>query len=778
MSAISLNVGLKALLSAQSALDTVGHNVSNANTPGYSRQNLLVSASPALYLRGLAVGNGVTADKVLRTADDLLTRRLVSQTSSIEQLGTRLDGMSQVEALLGEPGERGLNALMQSFFSSLSALAASPEDVVLRTGLVQQTQSMTSRFQELANSLATVRSDSARQVEAQVDRVNTLADQIAKLNREIGGFEGAGVPANDLRDQRDQALGELGKLANISYNEGQGGTVTVLTNGAVLVGSTRAYDMKAAVKTDGSVTVNVEGNPNPVTIRGGTIGGLIQQSQNFIPSLRDRLNTLAHNMILELNRAHSTGIPASGGFQSLTGQYSVEDQDNDGELEDELLANTGLPFDVQNGALFVNVADSTGEFTTTRIDIDKDATTVGDLLTALNDTPQMSATLDSFGRLQVSSDDGYRFDFSRRVNPNPNANGTFGNNVASIGAGSDGPYNLANGDTLAITGPGGSFNVTFASTDFEEISQASAEEVAAVLNADPNVATNGMQAVVSGDRVFLQSIATGTSTNFTVTGGTALGALGLTAGTNVSGQTHVVDVTMSGRYTGSENDRYTFVPSSDGTVGTTDGLIVGVFDSAGTQVATLNVGKGYQPGTDLDLPNGLKVRFGLGDISASHRDRFGADVLADSDTSDVLAALGVNSFLSGTDASDIALRPAIVQNAGNIASSMTGAEGDNTILTDLLSSQRLALDDLSGKSFGEYYGDIVGGVGFDIQVASSARDVDQFLYDSLNERRQSIAGVNVDEELVNMIQFQQAYSAAAQFIQVVNRINDDVLNLI
>jgi len=779
MSAISLNVGLKALLSAQSALDTVGHNVSNANTPGYSRQNLLVSASPALYLRGLAVGNGVTADKVIRTADDLLTRRLVSQTSSIQQLETRLDGMSQVESLLGEPGERGLNALMQSFFSSLSALAASPEDVVLRTGLVQQTQSMTSRFQELANSLATVRNDSARQVGAQVDRVNTLSEQIAKLNREIGGFEGAGVPANDLRDQRDQALGELGKLINISYNEGQGGTVTVLTNGAVLVGSTRAYAMTAAVKTDGSVTVNVEGNPNAVTIRGGTVGGLVQQSQNFIPSLRDRLNTLAHNMILELNRAHSTGIPASGAFQSLTGQYSVEDQDNDGELEDELLGNAGLPFDVQSGALYVNVSDATtGEFTTTRIDIDKDATTVGDLLNALNDAPHMSATLDSSGRLQISSDDGYRFDFSRRVNPHPNATGTFGNSVASLGAGSDGPYNLANGDTLSVTGPGGAFTVTFDSADFADISQASADEVAAVLNADPNVSGNGMQAVVSGDRVFLQSIATGTSTSFTVTGGTALAALGITAGTNVTGQAHTVDVTMSGRYTGAANERYTFVPSTDGTVGTTDGLTVGVFDSAGTQIATLNVGKGYQPGTDLDLPNGLKIRFGLGDLSATHRDRFGADVLADSDTSDVLASLGVNSFLSGTDASDIALRPEIVQNAGNIAASMTGAEGDNTILTDLLASQRLALDDLSGKSFGEYYGDIVGGVGFDIEVASSARDVDQFLYDSLNERRQQIAGVNVDEELVNMIQFQQAYGAAAQFIQVVNRVNDDVLNLI
>ena len=129
MASVSLNIGLKALLTAQSALDTVGHNVSNANTPGYSRQSLQVSASPSILVRGIAIGNGVDANVVLRTADDLLTRRLVQQTASIQQLQTRTNGMTQVEALLGEPGERGLNALMQSFFSSLSSLAASPEDV-------------------------------------------------------------------------------------------------------------------------------------------------------------------------------------------------------------------------------------------------------------------------------------------------------------------------------------------------------------------------------------------------------------------------------------------------------------------------------------------------------------------------------------------------------------------------------------------------------------------------------------------------------------------------
>jgi flagellar hook-associated protein 1 len=779
MSSVSLHIGLKALLTSQAALDTVGHNVSNANTPGYSRQSLLVSASPSILLRGLNIGNGVQGDLVLRTADDLLTRRLIGQAASIQQLETRLNGMTQVESLLGEPGERGLNALMQSFFSSLSALAASPEDVVLRTGLVQSTQSLTSRFQELANSLATVRGDSARQVEAQVERVNTLSDQISKLNSEIAGFEGAGTSANDLRDQRDEALRQLGELMTISYSENPGGTVTVLASGAVLVGSGRAYEMNATVRNDGSVSVTVEGNGNPISIRGGTIGGLVQLSQDFIPGLRSRFNDLARSMILELNRAHSTGIPATGAFRTLTGAYGMHDSNGDGQLADELLTRAGLALDPTSGALYVNVtSESTGEFTTRRVDIDANVTTVGDLIDELNGIPHVSATLDSFGRLQIAADDGYRFDFSRRVNPHPDGNATFGGGFASLGAGADGPYNLANGDTLSVAGPGGAFTVTLDAADFADISQATADELAAAINSDPSVSTSGMRAVVSGGRLFLQSSTSGPSASFTVTGGTALGALGWSPATTASGQAHAVAVSITGRYTGTTNERYTFVPSIDGTVGTTPNLTVQVLDSTGRQVASLDVGANYQPGTALDLPNGLSVSFGLGDLSATDHDQFALEALADSDTSDVLVGFGINAFLTGTDASDVALRADIEQDPSLIASSMTGAAGDNTVLNEILAAQRVTIAALGDKSLGEDYGDIIGGVGFDIDVARNAQAVEQSVQDSLSARRAQIAGVNVDEELVNMIQYQQAYGSAAQFIQVVNRTFDDLLNIL
>ena len=89
MGSIGLNIGLKALLTSQSALDTIGHNISNANTPGYSRQNLQLSNAPSVRLRGLIQGNGVQADVVTRTVDELLNKRLLQQTSALERLGTR-----------------------------------------------------------------------------------------------------------------------------------------------------------------------------------------------------------------------------------------------------------------------------------------------------------------------------------------------------------------------------------------------------------------------------------------------------------------------------------------------------------------------------------------------------------------------------------------------------------------------------------------------------------------------------------------------------------------
>lgn len=779
MSNIGLNIGLKALLASQTALDTVGHNLSNASTPGYSRQNVLLAADPAILVRGLALGNGVSAQEILRTADSLLQRRLITQQSSLSQLNQQLTGMSQVESLFSEPGDNGLNSLMQNFYTALSSLSSTPEDLVQRTGAVQAAQSMTGRFNELTNSLSNQRTDAATEVAAQVSQVNTLTTQIAKLNKEIAAFESGGAPANDLRDQRDQALNNLSQLINVNTNESPDGYVTVLTNGALLVGKTKAYELSASVASDGAVTLKAASHPGTIQVSGGSIGGLVQLSQNFVPDLLNRLNAVAHSLIGAANHVHSTGIPATGVFQSLTGNYSVKDQNGDGDLTGELLSKAGLPFDVQNGSLYVNVTNrSDSSFTTTRVDIDPASTTVQDLLDKLNAIPHINASLDSNGRLQMTAADGYGFDFSSRVNPQPDTQGTLGGGAASLGTGASEPFNLANGDTLDIAGPAGSFTVTFDPTQFADITQAKSDEVAAAINADPATATAGMRAVSQDGHLFLQSLTTGSSSSFTVTSGTALNALGWTPGALVTGKDNAVGATLSGAYVGSTNQRYTLVPSGDGEIGTTPGLTIDVLDSSGLRVGSLDVGAGYQPGTALALPNGLSVSFGVGSVSATNHDRLSIDALADSDTSHTLVALGVNSLFSGTDAADIALNQSIAIDPRNLAASATGAISDNSALRSLINTRDTPMSDLGGVSTGEYYGNIVGGIGFQIDSTQNASQVEQTLFDSLQSSRDQTSGVNTDEELVNMLQFQQSFTAASRYITTVNATNDDILRMI
>jgi flagellar hook-associated protein 1 FlgK len=778
MSNVSLHIGLKALLTAQSALDTIGHNISNANTPGYSRQNLQVSAARPYQLRGLLIGDGVNADNVRRTVDDLLTRRIVSQVGSLQKLDANLLGMTEVEALLGEPGGFGIGGLIDNLFTSFAGLSSEPQDIVRRTGVIQSAGEIAAQFHSLSGNLKDVGQGAAERVDAAVKQVNTIARQIVVLNQEIAKIEGTGVVANDLRDQREQLLKEMAGEIDLTYTEASNGSVQVFVEGQLLVGSKQSHDLTRETDADGRTQLRIRGATAPVHAKGGRIGGLLSIAESFVPELVSKFNRLARNLILETNRAHSTGIPGTGGFQRLSGYFAVQDSDGDGVATDELLSDAGLEFDIQEGELYVNiVSDTTGAVQTTRIDISPTRSTVGDLLASLNAIPGLSASLDSFGRFQIAADSGSRFDFGRRLDAQPDAIGSFGGAHASLGSAAAGPFSLNTGDTLTLQGAIGAYTVNFNPGDFVDMSNATAAEIAAVINADPQTAANGLVASAAGDRLFVQSVAEGSSASFDVVGGTALGALGWSAGITVNGHDTASEVAIRGPYTGGDNDRFTFRPTLDGAVGTTPGLQVEVRDSDGRVVALLDVGAGYLPGTELEVVDGIQVSFGFGQLSATDNDAFSVELIADSDSADILAALGINSFFNGIDAEDIALRPDMESDPTKLAASATGDPGDNGVLLDMIALQNVDVDGL-GTSLGTFYGNVIGEVGFSVSSTANALEVEQFLVDNLNQRRESVSGVNVDEELVNMIEYEQAFGAAAQYIQVVNSLSETLLSIV
>ncbi len=779
MGVIGLQSGLKALLASQAALDTIGNNVANANTPGYSRQRLGITASPTLQVRGLNIGAGVNADVVTRTTNELLQVRMVGQIGSLNRLGSALGGMSEVEALLGEPGGFGLGGGMNEFFGAVSELSTSTGDLVLRSGLVQKASALTTQFNQLAGTMGSLRFDTANQVGIQVKQVNALSEQLVKLNREIAQTEATGLPANALRDQREEKIRELASYVDIDFNEDPNGVVRITAGGRLLVGGDRSFKMSSVTQQDGSVELRLEGSDVKITLADGAIAGLTQVGETFIPGLMADFDKLAGNMIFEMNRVHSKGTPSAGFFTTLTSAYAFQDNDLDGQIEDELLTNSSLPFDIKEGEFYVNVTrQNTGELSQSTIQIDPATSSVGDLLSELNAIDGVNANLNSFGKLQIFADAGFGFDFAAKLDSAPDKSGTMGGANASLGASIEGPYALTDGGTLDLTGPVSSFSISFDSTDFREISAATADELATVINANGDVQANGLRAVAVADRLYLQTAATGVSASFDVTSGSSLAAFGWAAGTTTTGGEIGVDVEISGAFTSEANDSFTFRPKNDGVVGTTPGLEVDVFSSTGQLVATLDLGDTYQPGTALEVDAGIKVSFGYGELSATDNDSFRAELIADSDTSDILAAVGLNALFTGTGAADIAIRKDLETDPDLIAAGVTGAAGDNQALLAIMDLQSSGVSGLNGESLGDFYGDVVSDVGFEISTASTARDVEEFLLQNLKQRREETSGVNIDEELVDMIRFEQSFSAASRYIQVLNELSRDLLSII
>lgn len=784
MSSIGVNTGLRALLSARYMLDTVGHNIANANTPGYSRQRVQLGSAMPLQLGGLLIGSGVDVGQVQRSVDELLGRRIQAQHSRLGALATQRSGLASFETLFAEPGENGLGKLLDGFFSSVSQLSTAPSDSILRTDVVQSTRGLAARFRDLSAALGSATGDAMADITSRVDEVNELADEVVALNLRIGETESAGTPANDLRDRRDVALERLSELVDTTVVDGPNGSVRVLVAGNTLVGTARANELSIASDPGGLPALQIAGSGGFVPVTSGEIGGLLRLGGELAPAYRERLDQLAHQLILETNRVHTTGIPGSGSFHTLTGSARLEDFDQDGRVADELLSNAGLPFDVVSGSLYVNVIDeASGDLTKHRIDLSQTHTTVQDFVDALNDVPHLSAAVDSSGRLRIGADTGFAFDFSRRIDGTPDTDGTFGGTRASLGTAA-GPFALADGDTLDLTVDSGgapvALTLTFSAGDFQEISAATAEEIAAVVNADPAAQANGIVASAVDGHLFLQTLAEGPDAAFTLNGGTAVGALGWNGVLDaaITGQDNGVDVRLSGAFDGAADERFVFRPLGDGVIGTTDGLQVEVLDRAGNHVTTLDVGAGYLPGTALAVADGIEVSFGLGELSATHGDLFAVDAVVDSDTSDVLVALGLNTLFTGTDASDIEVRAELEEDPQALAISLSGELGDGVLLLDLLDVEKQATAGLGGTSLGRFWGDLVGDVGFEAAVTDSALDSGGAVLDSLQQRQAAISGVNIDEELVDLVAYEQSFAAAAQYLSVVNELGDELLNLL
>jgi flagellar hook-associated protein FlgK len=171
------------------------------------------------------------------------------------------------------------------------------------------------------------------------------------------------------------------------------------------------------------------------------------------------------------------------------------------------------------------------------------------------------------------------------------------------------------------------------------------------------------------------------------------------------------------------------------------------------------------------------VSFGPGSVSATNGNVFATDVLADSDTTDVLVALGMNSFFHGTGAADIAVNQDLIDNADGLAAGLGPAASDGGNLARLKTLQETKLGDLDGSTPEDYWAHVVGDVGFQSAGATKALDTQNQLLSHLQDERESVSGVNLDEEMLDVTRYQQSFEAASRFLTTVQSMTETLLNI-
>src|SRR6185436_14094790 len=231
---MGLETTLRGILAQQLALDVTGHNIANANTVGYSRQRASLVATDPYTVPGVTrppqagqLGTGVDVDQYERVRDAFVDIQLRAQTMLNGANQATQDGLQQVEQAFNEPSDSGLNSLLAKYWSAWQDVSNNPENLATRQALAAAASSLAGGFNQVAQQLSTLQSQTATNVTYTINDVNSIGTQIAALNDAVAKSTVTGDHPNDLLDQRDLLIDKLSELGNVALANGANGAVDV-----------------------------------------------------------------------------------------------------------------------------------------------------------------------------------------------------------------------------------------------------------------------------------------------------------------------------------------------------------------------------------------------------------------------------------------------------------------------------------------------------------------------------------------------------------------------
>jgi flagellar hook-associated protein 1 FlgK len=398
-------IGISGLHAAQQSLDVIGNNIANAATEGYHRQDIDLRPSEDSFSNGYLIGQGVDFKGVIRRVNQLIEEQILQQEASMSSLSRQSESLRSIESALAELSSPGISTALDDFYNSFQELSLYPDDTNLRSSVVSAAQTLSNQLRSAASIVTNLEDITYSEAQTTVQNLNELSGQIAQMNKVIYEQQVRGFDSANLMDQRDQLIAEMNKLAGVTISNGSYGQVNVAISGIPVVVGVHAVSLEATLVPDGEeydLMINVEDSEQyEAGITGGVLGGLVSLRNDVLREITDKLDTLSQTIITETNQIHVQGVGADGSFTSLIGWLVTEDgfSDYSSTLEE------GVDY-----PLYIRVTAPDGSVERHEITINSNST-MESVCEDIADITGLSNTAINSGRLQITADNGYGFDF-------------------------------------------------------------------------------------------------------------------------------------------------------------------------------------------------------------------------------------------------------------------------------------------------------------------------------------------------------------------------------
>lgn len=686
-----LNIGLSGLGAAKTNLSVVGHNITNVNTPGYSRQDTVQSTRPPQFSGAGYIGSGTSLDDIRRSYSEFLTTQLRSSTALNSDVKAYKSQIDQLDSLLAGT-TTGVTPALKSFFSAMQTAAEDPANIPARQLILAESEGLARRFNNIYDNINSQNEFINKQMVVTGDQINRLAKSIGAYNDAIARVGSNGHPPNDLLDQRDEAIRELSTYigVNVVPQDDRSLNIFIGTGQPLVVGSTvNTLEVTQGRSDPMRFDVNfVSGNSkqNVTTmLTGGELGGLIRYREEVLDPTLNAMGRLALAITDEVNQQLGQGLDLKGNV----GVDLFRDINNSALVGLRVRPMADNPSNNISGELHIT---DTRLLTTSdyRLEAyDNSPNGVGYRAFRLSDGAAMTLNpaTPSFpgGTFSMTDPDGRDQGFTLTLSGNPAAGDEFILQPTRRGA-NDIAATLDQADQLAFAAP---------------------------LRSEANLQNKGT------------------------------GTIGQPSIESISGGDGKLNLDLISKLEKVELE-YEYISATEGKLKVdTAGLPAGV---------TINPDSfDIQSGTSNELSYSITVIEG-GETQTYQVTQSLSGRPEDGDT------FSVSFNQHGVSDNRNALKLADLQNKQVV--------GVDASVTDIA----------TGMSFTDGYGDTIERVGtLTAQARQDEVATDAILQQS-RDNRDSLSGVNLDEEAAKLIQFQQYYNASAQIIQVARTLFDTLIS--